>query len=230
MMKKKVSDVEKEGALERLPYSLQIEIHSETKFKKLAQAVLRAVHRPVELADTNPIVVPDANGSPKLEIIQLDDKYLTDTLRTDKAVDERIDYIKQKYAPANVPTGTLVELPDYRNKQLRLKDPKSAIREGLTLTGRISQFLVPEHESPNYTHRNTKAVADLLRMMGYRYRPFYRYDKRRTLPEQLDILAFYVFQLNKSRSVPFLASVVKAAVMLTLSSSLHDFHKPAIGT
>lgn len=45
------------------------------------------------------------------------------------------------------------------------RDPKQAIRAGLALSGRLSQFLVPEQE--NVEHRIGTAVRDLMRQMGF---------------------------------------------------------------
>lgn len=191
---------DKSNALIKLPYPIRIEVHCENKrgFKRIAEEILEQVHHPRTSTSDIPIQVEDASGNVCLEICHIEDKHLTDMLGKG-ADEERISYIEQHYPKSKVATGILIELADYRQSKLKNHDPKKAIRDGMTSTGRISQFLQPR-DVKNYKHRLKNAVADLLRMLGFRARPFYYLNPKRNLPEQVDLLTFWLFQLNKSKT------------------------------
>lgn len=191
-------------ALCNMLYPIRIEVHCQNKrgFKKIASEILEQVHHPSTSTTDIPIQINDKVGNVFLEICYIEDKQLTDTLGDGKGADEeRIAYINQHYPKTEIATGILIELADYRQSKLKKRDPKKAIRDGMTATGRISQFLQPKEESSkDYSHRLKSAVADLLRMLGYRARSFYYPNPKRNLPEKIDLLAFWLFQLNKSKT------------------------------
>ncbi len=185
-----------------LAMRIRIEVHSPKHFTKLARSILENVGFSKNSARGPHIKIRNEQNEICLEIFNAKDKYLTDTLSSANANEqERIDYIAKSYPANDIPTGVLIELKDYRKTKLWKQDPKNAIRRGMILQGRLSQFFVPEHESSiDINHRIKNAAADLLRMIGYRHRPFYNYEKTRHLPERLDLLTFWLFQLNKRSS------------------------------
>lgn len=183
---KKLQAEDKQAAFLAMPSS-EIHIHSSKHFASLEKHILKTIG----FSET------PAN----LRILPINDMLLTDSLSGDYKHEERISYIKQKYPQAKVPTGILVELMDYRKTKLQKRDPKKAIRDGLMARGCLSQFFTPKTpDDKGFEHRLKNGVADLLRMMGYRHQPFYRYEPSRQLPQNLDILAFLLFQLNKRNS------------------------------
>jgi len=183
---KKLQVEDKQAAFLAMP-ALEIHIHSPRHFATVEKHILKTL---------------GLNETPaNLRILPVNDKLLTDSLSGDNKQDERINYIKQKYSQAKVPTGILVELMDYRKTNLKKRDPKKAIRDGMMARGWLSQFFTPKtSDDKGFEHRLKNSVADLLRMMGYRHQPFYRQELSRQLPQNLNILAFWLFQLNKRNS------------------------------
>ena len=80
----------------------------------------------------------------------------------------RMDEVKASFDHSDVPTGCLVELQeaDYFGSA----DPKHAIRRGLAMTGRLSQFITPITETDagkvDGPMSARSAVADILRQLG----------------------------------------------------------------
>lgn len=80
----------------------------------------------------------------------------------------RMDEVKASLNHSDVPVGCLVELQDA--DRFGSGDPKHAIRRGLAMTGRLSQFITPITEADAakvdgpMTARS--AVADILRQLG----------------------------------------------------------------
>jgi hypothetical protein len=132
---------------------------------------------------------------------------LPDTGRNWRAQQDAAAYrqreIAQRIPVATKPTGALVMLPDYsRQNETKLRDPKNAIRLGLLDMGRTSQFVVPrgEREKPDqYKIRCQNAIRDLLRSLGYRLNPVFTAPADLALPAELDLMAFWVVQLNARR-------------------------------
>ncbi|NJR12497.1 hypothetical protein HC776_00995 [bacterium] len=153
-------------------------------------------------------IIWDEDGRILLEIIPCYDAAVLDLLPVDV---EKVNWqgrqameatrqrqISQRYPRLKQPTGVLVLLPDYRST-LRNRDPKKAIRAGFTQARRISKFYTPrkEKESPEgLTHRLENSVMALLKIMGYRYNPYYMPPPDTYLPPQLDLMVFWLFQRN----------------------------------
>ncbi len=193
-----ITPEDRRAALLNIQEPLNIHIHSDTHFTEMTRAVLKAVGFEDTVTPTTPVQIKDADGRVCLHIEPLEDRSLTDELSADYARQPKTDYIRDKYSPTDQPTGLLVELRDFRKTKLQKRDPKQAIVQGMLQTRRIVQTLVPHDASPeDYQHRCQNAAADLLRMLGYRPRPFFTSEPTRDLPERLDLLAFWVFQLNK---------------------------------
>lgn len=89
--------------------------------------------------------------------------------------ERRIEEISEKYGKAAIsPTACLIVLPgknDFNDED----DPKKAIRAGFALTGRLTQFIMPEadygkdqdDEQTGDVHRINSAIYDLYRQLGY---------------------------------------------------------------
>lgn len=76
------------------------------------------------------------------------------------SIRERMDAIRKALDAVHegVPTACIVVLPNYSlNYKMEALDPKQAIRMGLALSGRLSQFLVP-HGSGKAAREDSKAV------------------------------------------------------------------------
>jgi len=128
-----------------------------------------------------------------------------------------------KVATANVNTGFLVEMNNFREKygkdtRYARRDPKRAVRWGLAKAHRVSQNLVPESDDDEYVEdeledgdyelRLQNACRDLLRQMGFMLNPLYSKFKQTFLSSELDLFGFWVIQHNarhwgeKKRIVP----------------------------
>lgn len=204
-------------ALRHLPYSLRIELHVDD-VATAQRELLEIVGAPTAAArqDNHTLYVMDGTR-PVLEIITGSDSELTQPLEAGNAgnlgerTSKRRVEVANRYSKTDQSTGALIVLSDYRKKKKKAdqtRDPKQAIRLGLIDSGRVSQFMVPKGDYPNDTkmpkegHKNgyalrvEQAARDLLRALGYRYNPFYMPSSKLALPEQVDLLAFYVIQLN----------------------------------
>jgi hypothetical protein len=92
-------------------------------------------------------------------------------------------------------TGALICLPKYhRMKGQKWRDPKQAIREGLLNSGRTSDFYAPDATA--YETRLRSKIRNLLRTLGFRFKPLYQKVEDSGLPEKLDIVALWIIQLN----------------------------------
>lgn len=186
------------AGLSRIPYTLHIEIHSERHFDQLVRHILEIIGVPEQKISGPTVQITDSQGRVRLRIEQVRDIRLTDMLESNNKTDERRVYIRQNYPQTSAPIGMLIELKDYRQTKLRKRDPKHVIREEMTRSGRMTQFFQPEADRPNdIKYRLRQSAADLMRMLGYRHQPYYTYHSARPLPEKLDLMAFWVFQLNK---------------------------------
>ena len=184
-----------------MPHPLHVEILSEKHFYTLARRILDTTGFTSHEIQGDTVEIMDAAGKRLLYIEKRRDERLTDALPPGaKGADQRIaDIVRRFKTPAN-PVGTLIELPDYRGGNLRQRDPKQAIRLGMTGAGRVSKFFVPEENQPEgILHRLENASANLLRLLGYREQPYYAHEEGRALPKQLNLLGFWLFQLNKRR-------------------------------
>lgn len=72
---------------------------------------------------------------------------------------ERMDKIRKTLDDTGgIPTACIVVLPNYSlDKELAGRDPKQAIRLGLALSGRLSQFLVPRGKGSGFGQDNASA-------------------------------------------------------------------------
>lgn len=94
-----------------------------------------------------------------------------------KSVEERVREIESKVEKAGEPTLCLIELPNFRSRELRAKfgmyDPKLALRRGLARQGRLTKFIsvkkdkVDNLESDDLRNRCNGVVRDGLTMLGY---------------------------------------------------------------
>ncbi len=204
-------------ALLQLPYSLRIELHVDD-VATVQRELLEIVGAPAAAVqqDDHTICVMDGERA-VLEIITGSDGELTQPLDagTNANLGERVHKrrleIASSYPKIDQASGALIVLSDYRKYRKKAeqgRDPKQAIRLGLVDSGRVSQFMVPKGDYSNDTktpkegHKNgyalrvEQAERDLLRTLGYRYNPFYTPSAKLALPEHVDLLAFYVIQLN----------------------------------
>ncbi len=188
-----------------MPGPVQIEIHMD-KFKQATDVILTELG--MDDCSAEPHLESESlqfmhNGESILTITHGTDPNLTGLLPPDIA--RPVDYyaatrkrrheIGQMYTDAERPTGALISLHGYHtSKATRNRDPKRSIRLGLIDTGRVSQFIIPDKSS--YEYRLKSAIRDLLRVLGFRLNPFYVKPEGTTLPDELDILAFWIIQLN----------------------------------
>jgi len=207
--RKRVSAETRYAALQAMPHTLRIELQT-PHVREAKHAILKAVgyEIAVEELDDGSQTVTDERGRTLLEIIPYYNAEILDLLppaaekanwQARQAIEAaRQRQISQRYARLKQPTGVLVLLPDYRST-LRNRDPKQAIRAGFTQAGRISKFYTPrkEKESPEgLTHRLQNSVMALLRILGYRYNPYYMPPPDIHLPPELDLIVFWLFQRN----------------------------------
>lgn len=133
--------------------------------------------------------------------------------RTHEAVAARVEHIADVLGPATHPTVALVEIahPDAYQGARRGDDPKFAIRHGLLMTGRLSQFVTPvaepkrpprvrEGKKPSDANRErfAAAVDDLFRQLGARPAPLPA-PVAGTLVRQPALLGVWLIRQNKGR-------------------------------
>lgn len=139
-----------------------------------------------------------------------------------RALQRRAKEVAREIGPAPSPrTITLVEL---RNLRGLPEDPKEAIRWGLAMKGRLSQFIAPPSPvddevdedgevAGNVDQRVRSAVLDALRQLGYLpATPFTNLGRLRTAPQDLQLLGLWVVQLDSrpaSSSQPYLPVFVQ---------------------
>lgn len=135
---------------------------------------------------------------------------------------ERASLITKIFEPVQEPTLALVELPDYRAKEMRAqdgkkKDPKEAIRLGMAHTGRLTQFVAG---SPANTLRERclSAVRDGLRQLGYLPCTIGCTVPNMPLPDPLLALGVWVIRITKRRS----AVGVHLPVVVLLHTASHQ--------
>jgi hypothetical protein len=199
------------AALKAMPQPLRIELHT-ADIVGAKKAILAAVGVPHEEVDEKSQTVKDENGRTLLQIEPYRDTQLTNPLPEGAmganpqsrrgTEDVRREYITHQYPQREHPTGALIMLMDYRKTSMSKRDPKKAIRSGLARTGRVSQFYTPRKEKEtdlSFRSRTENAVGDLLRMLGYRYNPYYVRPKKLNLPEAVDLTVFWLFQRNAKR-------------------------------
>jgi len=102
---------------------------------------------------------------------------------------------------------TLVELQNYDGS---INDPKEAIRWGLAMTRRLSQFITPlepdewhedEDNEAGEHHRARSAVRDALRQIGYLPgTPLDVFHGTNTVPQNLQMLGLWVVTLDRRAS------------------------------
>ena len=160
-----------------------------------------------------------------LQIIKREPQAIIDLLDFDpedpnhrlaNAMQYRVDSICKLFKEPKYRTGILIEMPNYKEMFARTKDsdrdPKSAVRYGLATTGRLTQFITPEYTEPkSYEERLKKGINDLLRrQMQWKRNTLYTRFKNTSLPQQLDLLAFWVISKRRNRgtfSIPLVGYV-----------------------
>lgn len=213
--RKKVPADARYTAFKCMPLPVRIELHTND-----ARTVKQLILEKLGLWDAayneqikdNPLRIME-NDQLLLEIVEQADHKLIELLPEDaknkgaareRAIKNRQEWIAKHYRNASTSTGLLIGLRNYALiKKLRWRDPKESIRQGLIKTGRVSQFFVPKGEArqdkkkPNdYAHRLNSAVEDLLRVLGFRFNPFYTKFKHDSLPANVDLVAFHLIRLN----------------------------------
>ncbi|BCY13184.1 pPIWI_RE module domain-containing protein [Actinoplanes sp. L3-i22] len=123
-----------------------------------------------------------------------------------QAVQDRADLIAEQLRPAKEPTVALVEIggQDEYDGSNRRADPKFAIRHGLLLTGRLSQFVTPVTDpwsagSGADRERCSAAVDELFRQLGVRPTPLPE-PATGTLEQRPALLALWMIRQNKGRT------------------------------
>jgi hypothetical protein len=116
---------------------------------------------------------------------------------------ERAALITQLIPPAQEPTLTFIELPNYRERQLRQRfgvqgDPKPAIRLGMAHTGRLTQFITSE--SKGLRERCASSVRDGLRQLGYLPYPIDFSMRKMPIPDPLLVLGVWFIRITKRRA------------------------------
>jgi len=194
------------AALLAMPHPIHIELHLEDT--RAAKAALLAQVGALELyqekLDENPLRVME-NERLLIEIRHGNDPAITDLLpetamrgqnaRQQATHDQRAK-IAQSQGREEQHTGALIKLTDYRKTAHNKRDPKEAIRGGLIDSNRVSQFLTPQNDTTAYEFRMKMAAADLLRTLGYRFNPFYIRPVATSMPDELDLVALWIIQLN----------------------------------
>ncbi len=184
-----------------LPAPARIELYTTDsalmREQLLAEVNLQQAYKDQVLDDPLPII---QDGQVILEIVNGHAPELTDALRPAKGADyyrvreENRRRISRMLPKAQQPTGAWISLPNYRKRGQSSIDPKDSIRLGLADAGRLSQFFVPGE--PRKEHRVRNGLRDLLRELGYRPQPFVTRPPQSILPAELDLLAFWLIQLN----------------------------------
>jgi hypothetical protein len=142
---------------------------------------------------------------------------------TEKDNQARIRAIEKAYPKPDAPTAALIELMPYHdNPEMKHRDPKQAIREGLIKAGRIAKFFTPQHvnSEESIEHRILSVVSAALRGLGCRVQPFYIPQEKSLLPQGLDILGMWVIRLNR-RSHINEKSVILPVLVEANSTDLH---------
>jgi hypothetical protein len=139
-----------------------------------------------------------------------------------RALQRRTEEVAREIGPApSSRTIALVELRDLRGLP---EDPKEAIRWGLAMGGRLSQFISPPSPADdevdedgevagNADQRVRSAVLDTLRQLGYLpAAPFPNLGRLRTVPQDLQLLGLWIVRLDSrptSSSQPYLPVFVR---------------------
>ncbi len=241
-LKKIVKNVEpKAAALQNLPAPARIVLHvnDQRLVKEIILCEVGLWDRYQHRLDENPLrITPDdsPNSPCLLEITISTDPKLTDTLRPPpkghvlsayhaEASQRRATEISKRTPKATQPSGYLVSLPRYDDPKKmpgqKWVDPKIAIRQGLLQSGYVSQFFDPITPDTEDHNRLTNAVRDLLRALGYRLNPLYIKPPQSSLPEQVDLIAFEIIQLNARTTDE---KKVFMPVVMESPSDSNDFH------
>jgi len=158
------------------------------------------------------------------------------------AVEDRITLTMKRLGKVAHPTATLVEIqhPDEYQGSHRGNDPKFAIRHGLLLTGRISQFVTPvttskrsskaregqELSDPNQ-ERFAAAIDDLFRQLGIRPAPL-PMPAPGTLERPPALLGIWVIRQNRGQ-VWGVARQVPVAVLIDPNGDRIRVQAPEVG-
>lgn len=138
---------------------------------------------------------------------------------------ERIRHIVKAYPKRNDPTMALIELSAYHNDQnMKHRDPKQAIRDGLIKTGRVAKFFTPPDGAVDgkiFKNRLKSAVSAILRGLGCRVQPFYIPQEETGLPTDLDILGFWMIRLNRRQGHMKDKAVTLPVLVKAGSNDLH---------
>jgi len=112
--------------------------------------------------------------------------------------------IQKELEAATENTGVLLELPNYqtfyKDKKQKRRDPKLGIMWGFARQNRKLQTFQPKQlDEESYEERIQNAVRDVLRQMDFHFSPLYGGFRGTSLPQDLDIVAFWQVRL-KARS------------------------------
>lgn len=133
---------------------------------------------------------------------------------------ERAKKIRELVSPADMPTLTLIELPDYRSSKLRKhfyqRDPKHALRLGMAYTGRVTQFVTSD--TKHLRERCEATVRDGLRQLGYLPCPIGFATPYLTIPNPLLVVGIWFIRITRRRS----AKGVHLPVIVMLHTEHHQ--------
>ncbi|MCC7452334.1 MAG: DUF3962 domain-containing protein [Anaerolineae bacterium] len=210
---KNIASERRRNGLAYLPSVIRIEIHADVgelpTTKRILLTIIGAWDAYQDRLGDDPLVV-ETEGR-RLEIVQGNDPDLTALLpRSDApnepynksaAIEKRRGEITRRYRKIGEQqtTGMLIMLSNYKNQP---GDPKEAIRNGLIRAKCVSQFFTPiasKDEREAYERRIEMAIRDLLRVLGYRLGPYYTKPVKSTLHETVDLIGFWLIQLNVRR-------------------------------
>lgn len=140
---------------------LQIEIYGHDKDKELSQVITSTFRDHFGSYD-------ELNNIVDIQIEFKPLGGLGDAMTSDNYYDvlQRIDQVKAQIPVTGEITGTIIILPGQKKFQSG-GDPKAALRAGFADTNRITQFITPDEENEENSHRIVSAVFDLLRQLGY---------------------------------------------------------------
>jgi hypothetical protein len=133
---------------------------------------------------------------------------------------ERAKKIREQVPSADMPTLTLIELPNYRSpklrKQFHQRDPKHALRLGMAHVGRVTQFVASD--AKHLRERCEAAVRDGLRQLGYLPCPIGFAMPRLTVPNPLLVIGVWFIRITRRRA----AVGVHLPVMVMLHTEHHQ--------
>lgn len=191
-------------------FSAQELIHTEDPPKKRHQSRKRAPEPPPPPAKDEEII--DLPGGGRLRVITRplgslsSPLFVPDSEQTFDAriaTNQRANNVVEMVEQAQEPTLTLIELPNYRDLQvrrsLRGRDPKHALRLGMAKRGRVTQFITNKVDE-SLRARCKSAVLDGLRQLGYLPEAIAFEMKRLTIPSPLLVVGIWFVRMTRKRA------------------------------